>query len=645
MTQRRSDVAAAFFSLLFLHIRCKPRITRFGKIIISLFISFFGFLLLLKTISPLRSMKFALAVVTVAVLAHCAAASDSDFAKCFCFQENGNWCSTTTPEGETDFMRDSCKNWLTTALLWTIPAFVVFLGFAVFPFVFCCARVCCNCCGGREPSDGCCCPSQSSTRVHSDGSVEVIPKAYSNRSIFCTKFMYAACFALWVYYSVGVFVINHRVNNAFMDVTGAIATQSSLLYDTVLQAQNVTQQLADSGATFMDAQGVAEQLQASANKYHTVDSDIQKIINHLQDAETQQQYGRYADAFRIPAVPMIILFPVLLLMLCNVRGAVMTISAGLLAVTALFVVASFIVHELVAQGSTALCNNYNSTLVPSLINAAIYGGGCGLTTVSAELNLGAANFFQQACADGISDMCFNGGPFNCPPSAYESLCLQSSSGMNAEGWSPLMQLLNATFEQSVTYSDPECSSSGCSIQQCAAMCSNGDLKGAAMKVTSFMQSYYSNTAELMTEFLPDYVNCSAIYTALISPSIQGELCGDFSTEFTNIAIQFLALSVLCIPTTILLILGAKRFTKMQPLPDGASMSNPSTFTYRVLLQTDDERAVMGSPLLGEQPQGYYTNAAPTGYGAANVATPGIVVGIPQPAVAEPQNVSMCTVVN
>lgn len=580
-------------------------------------------------------MKLSANSLIVLAMSATAIRADDNFRNCFCYQSNGQWCGAGP---DNNFWRDSCRDWVTDALLWTIPAFVALIVFFIYPMLLFCARMCCNCCGGRQPSDGCCCPGKPSVRVFADGTEEPISKKYSNRSIFCTKFLFAACFGLWIYYSVGIYVLNHRVNNAFNDVTGAIDTQSMELTDAIANATSATSLLVENKATFLDSNllGVLENAQV---QYQDVSDDIHRIIGHLQHVESDQQWGRYQDAFRIPSIALVILVPAFFMMLCSCRGAALTIGSGLMSLTAVLVVGSFVAHELVAQASTALCNDYNDTMVPSVINAAIYGGGCGQASVTAMVDGTASGYFQQVCNAGLSEICNNGG-FYCPEGAYTDLCVSASSTgeANLMGWGYLSDTLANTIAQSTTLNDEGCPS--CTIQQCANYCASASLKNQCQDVVSFMGLYGASMSTLLVEFYPTYTNCTGLYDALISDSIQGSLCGEFSTQFTNISIQFLALSVLSIFATVGLLLGAKRFTKMEKIEE---TQTGSAFAYRVLLQTDEERAVMGSPLLANatpgvpQPtgptapqggQGYYiysgsSNASPlsAGYGSLNPPEP------------------------
>lgn len=562
-----------------------------------------------------RSPSMSKVAVLLVVMFASAAQADANFRNCFCFQSDGTWCGAN---GNNDFWRDSCRDWAEDALLWTIPAFLAWIGFLFFPFVFFAARMCCNCCGGRQPTDGCCCPSTPSVRVFEDGHEEPIPRRYSNRSIFCTKFFFASCFGLWVYYSVGVYVLNHRVDNALNDVTNSISFESSKISSMVIDAVNATQTLVNNDAPFISSSLVFD-LQAAQTKYLSVDNDIQNIVNHIQHAENDQSWGRYEDAFRIPSIALCILFPAFVMMLCNCRNAALTIGSGLMSLTAVLVVTAFITHELVAQASTALCNDYNDTLVPSVLNAAKWGHGCGQEGITSDLSTVSLGYFNDACKQGLADLCADDA-FQCPPNAYQNLCVDAGTigTETLDGWATLAQLLNSTFTTSIVYNDIGCTGAlggdSCTISQCASYCSEPDLRSNSQLLVDFMDSYSDSMNVILVDFYPAYVNCTALYEALMSTGIHGQLCNEFSTQFTNISIQFLALSCLSIAAVILLILGAKRFMKMEKLDDQETRG--STFAYRVLLQTDQERAVMGSPLLGSR----------TGGGDYQAAEP--VVGYP-----------------
>jgi hypothetical protein len=587
--------------------------------------------------------------ILLLALTFAAAQADSNFRNCFCFESDGTWCGA---DSGNHFWRDSCKDWTLNALYWTIPAFLFWIGFLVFPFVLFAARMCCNCCGGRQPTEGCCCPSKPSVRVFDDGHEEPIPRRYTNRSIFCTKFFYCACFSLWIYYSVGIFVINHRVNNALNDVTSGIASQSTSISTVIEGTVNATQQLVTNGASFV-GQNVVNDLQQAQSKYQSVDNDIQKILNNIRKVENQQQWGRYEDAFRFPAIALCILLPAFFMMLCNCHNAVLTIGAGLMSFSAVFVVTLFIGHELVAQASTALCENYNDTLVPSVVNAAIWGKGCGEESITSDISGASLQYFTEACKQGLAGICGNGG-FQCPEGALQNICVDAGTiGQSSlYGWQSLAQLLNETFESSYLTTDVVCNSqvgnSMCTISQCATYCSNTELKDDSALLVGFMNSYSVAMNVIVSEFYPAYTNCTALSEALMSSEIHGQICNEFSTQFTNISIQFLALSCLSIAAVILLLLGAKRFKKMEKVEEAGGRG--STFAYRVLLQSDQERAVMGSPLLssGTNHNGYPSVSEPiVGFAVNTSAAPAAYGSVQQNAAyqmdRQQSTTSMCTV--
>eukprot|EP00455_Lapot_gusevi_P040974 TRINITY_DN4701_c0_g1_i16.p1 TRINITY_DN4701_c0_g1~~TRINITY_DN4701_c0_g1_i16.p1 ORF type:complete len:589 (+),score=50.41 TRINITY_DN4701_c0_g1_i16:135-1901(+) len=582
--------------------------------------------------------------ILLLALTFAAAQADSNFRNCFCFESDGTWCGA---DSSNHFWRESCKNWTLNALYWTIPAFVFWIGFLFFPFFFFAARMCCNCCGGRQPTEGCCCPSKPSVRVFDDGHEEPIPRRYTNRSIFCTKFFFCACFGLWIYYSVGIFVINHRVNDALNDVTSGISAQSTSINHLIDQTVNATQQLVANGAPFITANVVSD-LQQAQSTYQSVDDDIQKILNNIREAENQQQWGRYEDAFRVPSIALCILVPAFFMMLCNCHNAALTIGAGLMSFSAVLVVTLFIGHELVAQASTALCENYNDTLVPSVVNAAIWGKGCGEAGITNDMSSASESYFTEACKNGLADLCNSG--FQCPTNAYQNLCEDASiiGESSIYGWQTLSQLLNETFESSYVTNDAGCNAqiggSMCTISQCATYCSTAQYQQDSTLLVNFMNSYSDAMNVVVSDFYPAYANCTALSEALLSSDIHGVLCNDFSTQYTNISIQFLALSCLSIAAVILLILGAKRFKKMEKVEETGGRG--STFAYRVLLQNDQERAVMGSPLLGSgtNHNGYPSVSEPiVGLAMDSTATYGSLQQNAQALNRQQSETSMCTV--
>src|SRR5437868_6950152 len=111
-------------------------------------------------------------------------AADGSFESCFCWNHTAGGLCDGFAEGSS--WTTPCQNRLLGAFYWASPAIFVFCFFLFFPFFFCLSRVLCNCCGGRHPSEGCCCPDQSSRHRFA---------GYTNVTLFLAKLFFCASLA------------------------------------------------------------------------------------------------------------------------------------------------------------------------------------------------------------------------------------------------------------------------------------------------------------------------------------------------------------------------------------------------------------------------------------------------------------------
>lgn len=550
-----------------------------------------------------------LLLVAVVLLA-ASTAHASDFTDCLCWNvTTDKWCGNAANSTENHFYRDPCKSYARDSLLWTLPAMLLLLGFVGFPIVFCAARCCCNCCGGKHASDGICCPSQVFVEDATTGERVLQPKTYSNRTIFCTKGLFWLVFGFWIYFSVGVYHINDQVHWALL--TTIDRTQHEI--DTLASDSNQTsvalaEVAARGGASLLPSTLLAQAASATSGTaelaYHT-----RLVIGNITRAESDQGWGRNEFAYRTPSIALTLLVIAVFFLLCNCHNGGMSVLAGLFAWSAAFVVLVFIVHATLAQGATALCDNYNDTVIPLLLDIAESKGGCGVDSVVQAFDAAGQTYVSHACDNGstttppdallfggLQELCTGAGVglfAGCPP-AVPALCATRFN------WPGLATAVVTVHDAATATAATGCA--GCNISTCAAGgCTNPQALALAQQFATFATAFAEPMAYIFATRYPDYVNCTGLAEAIAFRSpVQYALCDSFSTDFSNIAILFLELSLLALPAVLVLVLGAKRFRKMQSLAapnEDLQIASAADFINGVLLPSAADKAMFGEPIL------------------------------------------------
>ena len=534
-----------------------------------------------------------LAIMLLALLPGAAVASN--FEDCLCWDmATDSWC------GGTDFYRSPCRDWVRDAFLWTIPAVLLTLFFFFFPFVFFCARCCCNCCGGKNPSDGICCPTERIAIDPITGQQILQIKTYSTRSIFLTKFFFCMAFGFWIYFSVGVYHINDQAHSALHKTIERTQFEIDYLASDVNMTYYQLQVVAANGGSSFVGSSLLQQLASAKSKFSVVQYHTRMVVDNITKAEDDQGWGRNEDAYRIPSFPMTILLIAFIMMLCNCHNGFISVLAGLFSWLAVFVVVCFTLHAIIAQGASAACDNYNDTVVPLLLDIAVSKGGCGVPSVVASFDEAAKFYIPHACGQGTPSQLYGnmlglcGDYFNCPVSGsgLQGLCNTSFN------WPQAATTVMSVFTDGVAKAASGCVE--CNVTMCAKECSDPSARAAAAQFAQFAESFGSPMAYVFGTAYSDYVNCTALGEALeYKGPIHNALCTSFSTDFTNVAILFLELTITCIPCLVLLVVGAKRFQKMRKANgEAVSFSQPQDFVYGVLVTSPEERAIVGSPILG-----------------------------------------------
>lgn len=515
--------------------------------------------------------SFALvSIAAVALLATAAAAeSQTDmFRKCFCWdEEKEEFC------GGSDWIHtQECKDYLWAAYGWTAPAIIGLFVLLLFPFIFYCSRICCNCCGGRHRSEGCCCPNS--------GVDHRVPE-YTNRAIFVAKVLMSIVFGAYTYYAVGGYVTNAKLHTDIMNVLGDFDNSVDATLDLTAKSAQEIAHLSNSSLPAPHlpplgfATAAAETQVAFTHRVHQIHTEV----DNVRRGETSQHFGRAESVYRYPSCVLLVLLIIILFMACNVRKAMGPLMV-LLCLTSIVEGVVFIPHMVMAETVASMCNSYNETVVPIVVGAVKSQGGCGSPGFIKGLNATAENLH--------ANFWFPSPTNNVYPAALcrsmQTVCAAKNCTYNTCGGGSSVAgntlpfytederipfnvaavelVVNTHFggQQGVPFNQRQsivtCAMGGCADQP-------AEVQQAAMALAQFYSDQYASLAFLLGEAYPMSNNCSAVRDHLQNP-LHGDICdGGINRRMTNVAmvlgvmylISFLALPVV--------IRGMKRFMPMK----------------------------------------------------------------------------------
>jgi len=510
--------------------------------------------------------------------------------QCLCWNNQTNsFCG-----GEKWYESHACKTWFWDALYWTIPAIMGLFFFLLFPVVFCCARFLCNCCGGRNPTYGCCCPDESSRHRF---------PGYTNRSIFIVKILYCCVFGAYIYYAVGGYVTNAKLHNQVVDILSDL----DHAVDNVAQLNNDTWTdfvtLAGNGYGVTEAD--AGRMKFAMGTFDNRRNQMHNIIDDIRNVENNQGWGRAESVYRYPSCALFVYLFAFFFMLCNVRK-LMVFLVWLSCFAAVTVTIVFIPHMILAQGASALCSTYNSTMVPIVVGAVETQDGCNQPFVFSTIQRVASRFEAEAF-NASSRLCMN----------VNSLCASLTCKIN-------------TCDGTVRFINPNASamyntsaftlmvntagrSGGKSIAACALNCDgfDGTVQQKAKDVMAFVNSTVYQAVQAVTnKALPQTTDCQIVKTQMWG-DIQHDVCGSFNTHATNLAVVLGACIIISVIALPIMIRGMKRFAKMrndQPLSEVAR--NVVYHADAQLNHIDDADAAY-SPVCGVETDDTHAARAPS----------------------------------
>lgn len=532
-------------------------------------------------------MKLLLCCLLLLVLAPFATADkdwsamnkDELFRECICWdQKTDSFC------GGEKFWRSSCEHLALRTALWTIPAIMVGLFFGFFPFVFLICRYLCNCCGGRNPSYGACCP-YSKTQVGES------PRRYSNRSIFLVKFLATACFAAYIYYAVAIYTTNHKVHDSTRNLIDNIDSFCLQMKSDIVEAAQ-TAVILKKEKLITDPH--LRQLQDYERVYSSRVNTIHDALGHVKDSESHQQYGRQQLSYALTSYPLFFMLFIFLFMLCNVRGLTTAILMSLFSISSCGLVALLCVHAVLAQASLIGCDNFNQAVAPTVRNVIEGKQGCNQEPVMKALNSTAILFVTRVCHDHkLAEFC--GLTFNC---STRDLC---ETPFNATNYGLLNEKYFATVLESPAYNSSLCTFPNkmgallhdCTIAACAKYC-EGDAQHTAKQLVDDFSIYGPNITAMSSRILGNTRDCYFVMKSM-NTTIRDGLCGDFKDRYTTASVVYISLVSIALISVFVFVSGTKRFTKMESVSEASGNLYPNNFVYGILVN-ENERAIVGAPV-------------------------------------------------
>jgi hypothetical protein len=314
------------------------------------------------------------------------------FNDCLCWNKTSdNWCHHEHDGKHTGFWRDSCQRVVGVNTMWWVPALLWILYLSLMPLCMCAFRLCCNCCGGRTPSFGCCCPI--SNKVLSPDPKWVRP--YSRCATWTAKILAVIVFVIFFALSVASYHGTAKVSHA------------------VEQAASAAQ--ADVDATIMEINSLATQAKkyaaepwmgVDANMIDTVQSAIPTLTQASKDISHIPKHVEHHHRSAVLAfisVPLIIVIIVTALGLCNVRSWPISISAGLLSFMTIGLVVVGCAIMSVSVATHLVCDNAQTvtTFAEDVLESKGY---CNQQRLTTAVNNTQIAYARTLCMNGLQTM-------------------------------------------------------------------------------------------------------------------------------------------------------------------------------------------------------------------------------------------------
>jgi len=275
-------------------------------------------------------------------------------ANCLCWnQTSDNWCHHPLDGHHKGFWRDSCARVAYWNTWWVIPMILWCIYLAVLPVLMAFFRLCCNCCGGRNPSYGACCPIKNDV-VSADPNFE---RKYTRNSTNMAKILALCAFFAFLAVSIHTFIKSSDVNQSVMNIASTVTMKAGNYQTEVAQMTKTVEKLAKEDPMWMNA----ATRQAVLSKISTTVPTIDQVLKDSQKAHKDDTRNREIPTRVFVAIPLTMFFIVTLLAMCNVRSWPISISAGLLSFFTIVMVlaasitfAAYIVTDFVCDNSKDL---------------------------------------------------------------------------------------------------------------------------------------------------------------------------------------------------------------------------------------------------------------------------------------------------
>ena len=535
---------------------------------------------------------------------------DQSFRQCFCWNETENqWCG-----GYNLLKVPACQEVISTIGSWTVPALLIAIVMLLFPCFFALGRYCCNCCGGRDPSAGCCCPSTP----HRPANGEEGPgRVYHNTSIFIAKCAWLLCFSGLIYFSIGVFTTTHSVSADVKGLTGSLRAETDAIFTALGNTSDAFLMMsmpntARKGGAFPNPDYIMIANQ-TAMSFESRRQQIDNALNLVDNLEDDQNYGRAQVMYRLMGCVCLVGLIGLVFLIFNVRRAMLLVVI-LMSVASACLFFAFAVHIALGQVTSTICDDYNGTFVPAVVAAVKSQKGCDNSALTGMIN-STANAYQQFVADpmssnnlcGVLSLLCEGGTFTvldhkvtwnatfeCPlnvcsrdPGQYSWVPPASTNETLAPiyYWANISDYLivnvsnfatmlaNATVRPNVP-GGQGCPTgvSPCTIEACADNCISAtspafpvSLRQVSQMIVNIRKEYQTSIDYLAWTAMAANNNCSSFKNFLWNDndgSFYHYFCKDLSREFMSTSITIGSAAVVAAILVILSIRGMKRFQPM-----------------------------------------------------------------------------------
>ncbi|KAJ9462556.1 hypothetical protein DIPPA_10449 [Diplonema papillatum] len=463
-----------------------------------------------------------LALLFLTFVQNCAADRSAKLAKCLCFDR-------ATNTGCTGVITDQCQDYVKSLVITLYPSIacaVIFL--FLFPMFMLCRR-CCNTCGGREPSDGICCPDKKSFTGYS---------SCERSTVKCLLLFFCVSVAVM---SVVTFFRSSSVSDGVDDVTDVMMNMVHEVNNATDLALVEFDQLGDY-ISEADKQAIMD----AAEVIRSASKDIENVKDDIDRYDRSKWYSRNNITIGFSVVAFLLFAVGGCMALCNVSMGVAQCAVTLFTsfgVTFCYVVA---IYQVGSSFIDDVCDTYpdSTAQIFDRIESRLGcdPGDAGLNQIITQTRTAQATFSNDVCPEICSPQLFV-CPNSCTPPQFDTMAriLTESSPSNPG---------DSAF---APCDDP------CTVQKCAEQCT----AGSAPQVAA------SQVVQQLGQFLPVFETIEQVVFPVASCTFLTNFFTDMQEPFCNETgdpMYQLWQVTACIMFAILLgtfvlAIGSKRFSK------------------------------------------------------------------------------------